>query len=101
MILYAVTVNIEADIEKDWLQWMKEVHIPDLMRTGLFESYRIFRILTRQEDESGVSYSMQNFMHSMEDFERYQKEFAPTLRKEYDERYKNKFVAFRTLLEEV
>jgi hypothetical protein len=41
MILYNVTVKIEADAQEDWLQWMKSTHIPDVMDTGLFLGYRI------------------------------------------------------------
>ena len=33
-ILYNVTVSIDKDVEKEWLEWMKKVHIPDVMRTG-------------------------------------------------------------------
>jgi hypothetical protein len=43
MILYNVTVSIDESVEKEWLQWMKEVHIPDVMNTGLFVSSKICR----------------------------------------------------------
>ena len=36
MIIYNVTVNVEAEIHNDWISWMKEVHIPDVMNTGYF-----------------------------------------------------------------
>ena len=36
MIVYNVTVNIDADVQERWIEWMKEVHIPDVMATGLF-----------------------------------------------------------------
>jgi hypothetical protein len=38
---------------------------------------------------------------SWEKLDDYQKNFAPELQKAHTERYKDKFVAFRTLLEEV
>ena len=44
MILYNVTVNIENAVADEWLQWMKEVHVPDVMRTGIFIQNTIFRI---------------------------------------------------------
>ena len=34
MILYNVTVNIDTDVEEDWIEWMKETHIPEVMKTG-------------------------------------------------------------------
>ncbi|MCE3229382.1 MAG: hypothetical protein K0S32_3933, partial [Bacteroidetes bacterium] len=33
MFIYNVTVNISNDIHTDWLKWMKEIHIPDVMKT--------------------------------------------------------------------
>ena len=37
MIVYNVTVKIEKDIHDDWLAWMKETHIPEVLKTNLFE----------------------------------------------------------------
>ena len=36
MIIYNVTVSIDKEIEKQWLDWMKNTHIPDVMNTALF-----------------------------------------------------------------
>ncbi|MEO8589060.1 MAG: DUF4286 family protein, partial [Flavobacteriales bacterium] len=45
MILYNVTINIDLDVEREWLVWMKETHIPEVMATGLFLESRMFRVL--------------------------------------------------------
>jgi hypothetical protein len=97
MIIYNVTVNIDDDIHDEWLQWMKTIHVPDVMKTGLFTESKICRILVNEEQ--GTSYSFQYTCYSMEDFEKYEKEHAPRLRQDVLNRYKDKFVAFRTLLE--
>ena len=36
MIIYNVTCNVENEILQEWLQWMLEIHIPDVMQTGFF-----------------------------------------------------------------
>lgn len=99
MIIYSVTVNIDNDVHDEWLQWMKAVHIPDVMSTGLFIENRMMKLLN-VEDE-GTTYSIQYMLHSMADYEKYQHEFAPRLQAEHSKKYQNKFVAFRTLLEVV
>jgi hypothetical protein len=99
MIIYNVTVNVESDIHDEWLQWMKEKHIPDVMRTGMFVENRICKVLNREQDETGFTYAIQYVCKNMADYELYQKEHAPLLQAEHSERYRNKFVAFRTLLE--
>lgn len=99
MIIYSVTINIDDDVHHDWLQWMKEVHIPDVMNTGLFVENRLLKLLN--VDDQGTTYSIQYMLRSMEDYDRYQQEFAPRLQAEHSQRYRDKFVAFRTLLEVV
>ncbi|HMT29794.1 MAG TPA: DUF4286 family protein [Bacteroidia bacterium] len=100
MIIYNVTVNIENDVHDEWLKWMQEIHIPDVMKTGLFTGSQILRILA-DEDSGGTSYAIQYTCANMQDYEKYRDEFAPALQKEVAEKYKDKFVAFRTLLETV
>lgn len=96
MILYNVTISIDNDVHDEWLCWMTEHHIPDVMATGLFIENKIARILA--EEEGGKAYSIQYLARDMETYERYQKEFAPRLQQEHSERFNGKFGAFRTLL---
>jgi hypothetical protein len=98
MILYNVTVNIDPEVHQDWVQWMKTKHIPDVLSTGLFIENRFFRVMSTEEGE-GFTYSVQYFLENMDQYEKYRMEFAPTLQAEHSSRYKDKFVAFRTLLE--
>ncbi len=97
-ILYSVTVKIDNQVHDDWLEWMKKVHIPDVMATEMFESSRICRILSQDESE-GVSYSIQYICPNMKTLQQYSAKFAIKLQQEHADRYKNKYVAFRTLLE--
>jgi hypothetical protein len=100
MIIYNVTVNINHEVHDEWLQWMKEVHIPDVMKTGMFTDSRMLKLLG-DEESGGTTYAIQYTCATMDDYERYKKEFAPALQKEVADKYKDKFVAFRTLLETV
>jgi hypothetical protein len=101
MIVYNVTVNIDGAVEKEWLQWMKEVHIPEVLATGLFIENRIMRIFDEEKMEDTATYAFQYVLKNMDDFDTYQEKFAPTLQKSHSERYKDRFVAFRTLMEMV
>ena len=100
MIIYNVTVNIDESAHDEWLQWMRKVHIPDVMSTGLFLSNRMCRILV-EEEMGGISYAIQYTAKDKETLEQYQCEHAPRLQKAHTERYKDRFVAFRTFLEVV
>ena len=99
MILYNVTINIDYDVHDEWLDWMKNVHIQDVMNTGLFLENKVCEI--HAEEEGGKSYSIQYLLKSWDDYNLYIKKYADELQKEHAEKYANKFVAFRTILEVV
>lgn len=97
MILYNVTVNVDHSACESWLQWMKEVHIPEVLATGYFVQARIARILA--EEEGGKAYSIQYYAKTMDDYENYQRHAAAKLQQDHQQKFGTKTVAFRTLLQ--
>lgn len=97
MFIYNVTVNVDATVHDEWLDWMRKVHIPDVMRTGCFVESRMLKVL-HVEDE-GATYSVQYTFLRMSDMEEYRAKHAPRLQKDVYDKFGDKFVAFRTLLE--
>ena len=100
MIIYNVTVNINHDAHDAWLEWMKSEHIPHVMNTGMFVESKMLRLIG-DHDSGGITYAIQYTCASMTDYERYRDVFAPALIKEASDKFKDKFVSFRTLLETV
>lgn len=98
MILYNVTINVTPEIESDFIQWMRETHIPEVMATGIFTEHKFLRLL-HDSDDGSTNYAVQFFAESMERMQDYEKNFAPALREKTQERYQDKALAFRTLLE--
>src|SRR5579872_4757928 len=95
MILYSVTINIDESVHDEWLAWMKKIHIPEVMATGLFISHRMYRLLSAQAEETGTTYSIQYFLENLENYKEYQQKRAPALQQEYLDKYQDKFAAFR------
>jgi hypothetical protein len=100
MILYNVTINVDADIEEEWLDWITSRHIPDILATGCFKDGKVFRVLS-PESEEGVTYSLQYSTENLEDFEKYQIEHAAIIQSEHKDKFEGKFTAYRTVLEEI
>ena len=96
-ILYNVTIKVDIRVHEEWLAWMKRVHVPDVMKTGMFLEYKICRLLGVDESD-GITYAVQYLCPDMNTYNRYQAEHAYRLQKEHKERYEGKFVAFRTLM---
>ncbi|MBI4547826.1 MAG: DUF4286 family protein [Ignavibacteriae bacterium] len=97
MFIYNVILTIDRQIHQDWLRWQTEVHMPNVMRTGMFTGNRICRMLS--EEESTVGYSVEYYFRTMGDYEKYKNEFASRLQKEPLEKFGDKIVASRMLLE--
>jgi len=99
MLLYNVTLIIEDSVAEDWLSWMQEVHIPEVMQTGMFVSSRLLKVIDSPNE--GVTYCAQYVAENLENYNTYQDKFAPELQADLNEKFANKFVAFRTLMEYV
>jgi len=100
MIIYNVTVKVVHTIEKDWLSWLKEEHIPDIINTGCFSHATILRLL-ETEDADGITYAIQYHAESKAFYNRYIEKFADAMRKKGFEKWSDKFIAFRTVMEVV
>jgi hypothetical protein len=101
MVLYNVTVSIDASVEEAWVVWMKQTHIPDVMDTGFFMRSRMLRLLTERPDVDGITYAIQYEAESMGHLEKYLEHHAPQLQQEHIGKFGGHFAAFRTVLEEV
>lgn len=99
MHIYNVTINIEEAVHNEWLEWMKEEHIPQMLKTGKFTEALMSRVLVNEE-MGGITYSVQYQTESKAMLQRYYDEDASAMRKE-SERFKGKAVAFRTEMEVV
>lgn len=98
MIIYNVTVNIEESISQEWCSWMQKIHIPEIMNTGMFISAKMTRVMV-EEHMGGLTYSIQYLCESKSKLDEYQIQFAPKLQQKHTQKFQDKFVAFRTLLE--
>jgi len=99
MILYNVTVMVEADVASDWLEWMRMHHIPEVMNSGYFVSHRLCKLLQPEPEENSVTYAVQYFCTSQDKLTEYLVKVAPALRDQHNRRYGHKAQAFRTVLE--
>ncbi|WP_200975020.1 DUF4286 family protein [Echinicola sp. 20G] len=100
MILYNITVNIDQDVEKEWVQWMKATHIPKVMETGLFNEFKFYKLLHEMEG-GGVNYSVQYFAESMDHVLDYQNNHDMKIHEVFNQKYNNKYALFRSVLEQV
>ncbi len=98
MIVYNVTVKVDVDSHEDWIKWMKETHVPEVMNTEMFDSYRMCRILG-QDESDGVTFSVQYVSKTLDNYHRYVHIHGPELQKRHKAEWDGKYVSFRTVME--
>ncbi len=98
MIIYNVTVKVSRAIAEEWVRWMREEHMNELVATGLFTSSRLSRLL-EQDETDGVTYIAQYFCDSLEDYNDYVREHAPLMREKGLKKFGDQMIAFRTVMQ--
>ena len=99
MILYNVTSSLDPGIADEWLAYMRDTHMPEVLATGCFIKSQLCRLLNEEDD--GITYAAQYYSIGLEQLEAYQTHFAPALRADMEKRFAGKYASFRTVLEVV
>jgi len=98
MIIYNVTSRLDWSIHEDWLEWMKIEHIPQVLATGCFIHHQLVRLL-QTDDTEGPTFAIQYFCNSMDICNVYFEIHAPKLRNDVIQKWGDRFVSFRSLME--
>lgn len=98
MYIYNVTIKLNHSIHQQWLQWMQQKHLADVMATGCFTKYQLVKLLDVDEEE-GVTYAIQYYCNTKADYNIYVEKHAPTLRQDALNLFGNNFIGFRSLME--
>jgi hypothetical protein len=99
MIIYNVTTIIEDDVHEAYIQYMKNVHMPEVMATGKFVDCHLLR-LTDPVNE-GITYCAQYVTDETDKLTDYRENYSPKLQQSIQSKFANKFVSFRSVLEKV
>jgi uncharacterized protein DUF4286 len=99
MIIYNVTLAVEEAILDEWIPWMINDHIPEVMATGKFVDWKMYKVLL--EKEGSITFSVQYFAENLTHVQLYLTQHAPELQAKHRDRFGSDVVAFRTVLEEI
>lgn len=99
MIIYNVTTKIDWSIADEWVKWMKEEHMPGILATGCFSKYLFVKLL-EEDNIEGPTYAVQYF-GTLKDYNDYMQHYAETFSKKSLNKWREKFISFKSLLEVV
>ncbi len=100
MIVYNVTTKVDTAVAGEWLQWLKEEHIPEIINSGCFTHANILELL-ETDNTDGPTYTVQYFAESKALYNLYIEKFAPVMREKSFDKWGNKTIAFRSLMKVV
>ena len=100
MIIYNVTIKVDHSIAEEWMSWLKNEHIPDLIATGCFTHATILHLL-EADDTEGITYAVQYHAESKALYNRYIEKFSEMMRKKATDKWGEKFIAFRSVMQVV
>ena len=98
MFIYNVTTQVPVNLQDEWLHWMKEEHVPEVLASGHFTHHRLVRL--REPQEPGTAtFAVQYFCNNLAQYEHYIQNFAPALRLKSQEKWGDSVFSFLTLME--
>ena len=100
MIIYNITFKVDHESVESWMEWQKQIHIPEVIATGCFYDHRFYELL-EHEEEDGKTFVIQFYANSKNDYDHYLKNFAPEMKQKSAAKWNDHVISFRTLLQHV
>jgi len=98
MFIYNVTIKVLAPIHQEWLHWLKEEHVPEILATECFSKATIVRLL-EVDDSEGPTYAIQYMAESKALYNRYIEKYADGIRQKSFDKWGDQFIAFRSIMQ--
>lgn len=97
MLIYNTTFQVDDDVRENFLIWIKESYIPEVLKHGALKMPRICRILSHRDE--GSVYSLQWEVENSGLLHSWHLEQGVRLNEELTKLFKDKVIGFPTLME--
>lgn len=98
MIIYNVTTKVSWAIHAEWLSWIHDVLIPEVLQTDCFFESRILRLLDTDEDD-GPTYAIQFNAYTLREYRIFMEQYSTSFQKKTHEKWNDLLVAFSSTME--
>ncbi len=97
MFIYNVTTNVDESINEEWLTWMHDKNMPDMLETGKFISAKLCHVLVK-EDMGGITYAVQYTAKTKKDIQDFLTNHSYKFKEEEMKKFSGKYGTFTTEL---
>ncbi len=94
MIIFNITFNVEDDISREWLDYMQNELIPEMLKTKRVHSAVLSELLL--DEPQGTSYALQFKSDNAENLKKFKEEELPRIFTGISTKYGDKVVFFPT-----
>lgn len=98
MVIYSVTFSVEEPLREDWLGWMERTLIPQIMGTQLFHTHHVQELLEPAPQPGLLTFNAQFHCRDLDSLDKYRKIHADEIEQSLSDRYRERVLAFRTVL---
>lgn len=98
MLIYNTTYHVEEKSIKNFLIWIQESFIPEILKSGMLRSPRLMEVLSNKEDGS-TSFSLQWEVEDSKTLHAWYSQYGTRLNQQMIEVFKDDVVGFPTLLD--
>ena len=99
-IVYNITTQVEKSIAANWINWMLDIHIPEIIGTGIFIHHQVLKLSGIDENES-ETYAIQFYAATKKDLDDYLLIHAPAMNKKSHELWGDRIISFSTTMQVV
>ncbi|MEL7122507.1 MAG: DUF4286 family protein [Bacteroidota bacterium] len=98
MYLYNLTIKIEKDMIEEWLPWMSNSFIPQVLSTIDFDAHKFCRLISHP-DLDGETFALQLFTNKQEVLNDFHENHESKLQTILFQKFGNRLVFFPTVME--
>lgn len=100
MITYSVFIYLKKVAESDWLNFIKQKHIEEVMNTGCFIEYK-FQKQIESDNEDEVNFRIDYYLKNMDKMNEYIEIHSTALKQDVLDRFGGYFRAERRIYEHI
>lgn len=95
--LYNVTMQVNKQMENQYMEWLQQLYIPEVMDSGFFTKYQLLKIISDAPEDT--TYAVQFITPSIEKFQEFENQFLDRMLGFIVEIWNNEVLYFTTSME--
>lgn len=98
MIIYNITCKVDWTVHAQWVPWIKEAYIPEMLYGGLFYHGQLVKLIDTDETD-GPTYALQFYARSLENYRLFTADAGTAPLRRFHNKWTQSVVTFGTVMQ--